>query len=359
MTYARFILLFAITLFAFACTNSRVLIGEHDGGVRDGGGATPCGPATCEPGTVCCNESCGYCVAPGGSCTEEYCEPISCGGERCPATTTQCCPGCPGESASCAGPGGECPAIACPGCPSEGACDDDEVCCPTCDDAFICAPRDAGCPDIACPPPVCATADDCEEGTCCRDCTTGERYCAAGPCATCPEPGRCSPMDAAGEGPCDAELGVAYDGATCQSISGCRCVGTDCERLYESREACFEATWECLPTCTSDAECDVHQWCDGCARGSCPLCADCVQACAPGRCATGEPLTCRAVRPECGANGTAIVVDGCWQCVDAYTCDPLEAGDCRATGCPDRHSCTACRVGEPWVCLPPDLACAL
>lgn len=32
-----------------------------------------CGPNTCEPGQFCCNRSCGYCVEPGGFCTEEFC----------------------------------------------------------------------------------------------------------------------------------------------------------------------------------------------------------------------------------------------------------------------------------------------
>lgn len=34
-----------------------------------------CGPNTCQPGQSCCNRSCGYCVDPGGFCTEEFCLP--------------------------------------------------------------------------------------------------------------------------------------------------------------------------------------------------------------------------------------------------------------------------------------------
>jgi hypothetical protein len=33
-----------------------------------------CGPTTCGEGLECCNESCGICVEPGGSCTEQFCE---------------------------------------------------------------------------------------------------------------------------------------------------------------------------------------------------------------------------------------------------------------------------------------------
>lgn len=35
----------------------------------------PCGPTTCDPGQVCCNESCGICTPPGGFCTQQICEP--------------------------------------------------------------------------------------------------------------------------------------------------------------------------------------------------------------------------------------------------------------------------------------------
>lgn len=38
-----------------------------------GGGA--CGNTTCQPGTHCCNASCGVCVGPGGVCTQQICNP--------------------------------------------------------------------------------------------------------------------------------------------------------------------------------------------------------------------------------------------------------------------------------------------
>lgn len=34
----------------------------------------PCGGATCEPGMVCCNASCGICTPPDGACTQQACE---------------------------------------------------------------------------------------------------------------------------------------------------------------------------------------------------------------------------------------------------------------------------------------------
>jgi hypothetical protein len=40
-----------------------------------GGGA--CGNTTCQPGTHCCNASCGICVGPGGVCTQQICQPTN------------------------------------------------------------------------------------------------------------------------------------------------------------------------------------------------------------------------------------------------------------------------------------------
>lgn len=39
-----------------------------------------CGPTTCVIGDECCNESCGYCVAPGDGCTKEFCNVSASGG---------------------------------------------------------------------------------------------------------------------------------------------------------------------------------------------------------------------------------------------------------------------------------------
>jgi HAMP domain-containing protein len=38
-----------------------------------GGDATPCGPSTCPAGTFCCNVSCGICVLPDHTCTQQFC----------------------------------------------------------------------------------------------------------------------------------------------------------------------------------------------------------------------------------------------------------------------------------------------
>jgi hypothetical protein len=41
--------------------------------VPDSGGV-PCGRNVCQPGTFCCNESCGICAPKGGACTQVICE---------------------------------------------------------------------------------------------------------------------------------------------------------------------------------------------------------------------------------------------------------------------------------------------
>ncbi len=348
----RFAALAAIVVVA-GCTQSRVPLGSDDGGV-DAGGGVRCGSATCAAGQECCNESCGLCTEPGEGCPAIACV-FTCGGEACPAGVYECCPGCDGEEV-CAGPGGECPPVACPtpSCRDGAFCPVGEICCEGCFGASFCAEESTGCPAIDCPADCGADSDCGPGGACCPDCSGG-RFCAAeGLCPACPEPEPCTPMDARGEGLCDAFFGWAWTGEACTSVSGCSCVGAECDRLFDSLEAC-ERRYASCGGCTSDVTCGVSGWCNPCARGSCPECDDCVQDCAPSRCATGEMPTCRAIRPECGETGVAIVVDGCWLCVDAYTCERLPAGDCRATGCAEGSSCQLCRTG--YACVPDGAVC--
>jgi hypothetical protein len=59
-----------------------------------------CGPNTCNVGELCCNESCGICVAPGASCTHQRCDGITipfssrCGLSTCNVGQTCCDPTC-------------------------------------------------------------------------------------------------------------------------------------------------------------------------------------------------------------------------------------------------------------------------
>jgi hypothetical protein len=53
----------------------------------------------------------------------------------------------------------------------------------------------------------------------------------------CPEP--CATMDVNGVGACDMILGYYFDGKDCQALSGCDCQGADCDKLLESLQECF------------------------------------------------------------------------------------------------------------------------
>lgn len=59
----------------------------------------------------------------------------------------------------------------------------------------------------------------------------------------------CQAMDARGVGPCLAILGYAWDGFRCEGLSGCECEGEDCDRLHESLEECQVAVQGCPPLC--------------------------------------------------------------------------------------------------------------
>ena len=78
--------------------------------------------------------------------------------------------------------------------------------------------------------------------------------------------------------------------------------------------------------CSSDMECNLDEYCGGCVS-SCDGCDDCRFACQPLTCASEDTLTCRCARPECG-QGTAIVRDGCWVCVDPNTCEDIDDTGC-------------------------------
>lgn len=51
-------------------------------------------------------------------------------------------------------------------------------------------------------------------------------------------PGVCTAQRASGEGACDLFLGYAWNGARCQGVSGCRCVGADCANLSRDLGEC-------------------------------------------------------------------------------------------------------------------------
>jgi hypothetical protein len=90
----------------------------------------------------------------------------------------------------------------------------------------------------------------------------------------------------------DTGLGVKWDGTQCYAIAGCECVGDDCDRLYDSFEACQA---DCQQACSSSdtpTPCPDGMYCqapnNGCGAGYC----------------TATPVDCqRGGNPVCGCDG--------------------------------------------------------
>lgn len=63
---------------------------------------------------------------------------------------------------------------------------------------------------------------------------------------------RCPAWDADGDGPCNVILGAAWDGERCVYLSGCSCVGRDCDLLRGANDRlCL--TSACNPRPAHDA----------------------------------------------------------------------------------------------------------
>lgn len=205
-----------VTLVAMASIGcGRVHLGTHDGGgqardggaAHDGGGARqPCGRVLCDVGLECCNASCGVCTLPGLGCTAIACE------DECRSNAD-----CPPEQ-HCLFALGACGETAEPG---------------------VCSPRTDVCPAISAP--VCG-CDGVTYDNGCHAAAAGVSVRSDGPCPIAPG---CAPQDATAVGPCEAELGVRWDGSRCFAISGCSCEGPDCGALFDTVEACQAAYAGC------------------------------------------------------------------------------------------------------------------
>lgn len=245
-----------------------------------------------------------------------------------------------------------------PGCRSDIDCDAGAVCddcatgsCPFCED---CVP---GCVDTGCPsdgPLECdATRPECDEGAVaivrdgCWACVDIETCGAAG--GGCEDIGgicvndahACTPtMPATRAEGCDrgqqcCAPGVPPEGA-CDDGSDplCDIIPPTCtgSEILAAQDSCYRcvnpATCEPWgePGCRSDMDCDASSWCNDCATGSCDGCLDCVAGCTLHACETEAVLTCRCARPDCGEGNTSVIRDGCWVCVDAFTCADVRGG---------------------------------
>ena len=62
----------------------------------------------------------------------------------------------------------------------------------------------------------------------------------------------CGAQDAAGEGACDQFFGFAFNGKGCVPVSGCNCVGSDCDSLSPDPKGCHIEFEECMDPCAAD-----------------------------------------------------------------------------------------------------------
>jgi hypothetical protein len=205
-------------------------------------------------------------------------------------------------------------------------CGSGEYCCN--ESCGICAEVGGACIQLVCGSDGGKGGEQCGKNVC----GPGE-YCCNASCGTCAKQGEgcttiacidpCEKQDAVGEGACDMMLGYAWDGNSCQSLSGCSCKGSDCGSLYQNPNDCAKAYAECG---TSSGEpcgpvtCSAGQ---ECCNESCGICTEpggaCIQlACEPecqAQDAKGQGL-CAAFFGYAWDGSSCIGVGGC-SCVGA------------------------------------------
>lgn len=242
--------------------------------------------------------------------------------------------------------GGDCVAIS--GCSCTGsdcdetyetyeACFEDRASCFECDPA----PGDPGVEFVGRSVAECAAiAVACAPGT-----EYFENECGCG-CEPSDDPGpTCDAQDIRAEGPCTAIIGVAWNGEACVALSGCSCVGEDCDDIYEDMASCQADHAECL-SCdpapgdpgvefvgNSPAECAVILF--GCEEGTEYFANECG-------------CGCRTVEMLDGCDAQdARAVGGCepapFYVWNGSTCTPQTGCSCEGADCdsvyPDEERC--------------------
>jgi hypothetical protein len=161
-------------------------------------------------------------------------------------------------------------------------------------------PTDEGVP---CGTSTCALGLVCCNASC-GICTEPEGTCTDIVCED-PTAPRCETMDAAGDGDCEMVLGYAFDGVDCQELTGCDCVGDDCEALYETDVMCAN-------------ECEVSEVGDACGGASETTCSpgyfcayDAEAPCeGEGTCQLFSPAECVGMPSAvCGCDGETYLSD--------------------------------------------------
>lgn len=93
-------------------------------------------------------------------------------------------------------------------------------------------------------------------------------------------------------------------------------------------------------TCSTDADCRASEQCQRATTPGPPR-----SECTAHSCETEEAPVCRVARPGCGADGVAVVQDGCWVCVNAATCEPVEGT--AVSACATNADCGLGTVCDP------------
>ena len=119
---------------------------------------------------------------------------------------------------------------------------------PTCTDPK-CDPADANCdPKV---PPCDPSATDCDPKV--PPCAAGDTNCDP----KVPPVDSCAAQAVKADESCDAFLGYAWDGKSCFALSGCACIGPDCNALFKTAEACktkFQACGQASDFCGDTAK---------------------------------------------------------------------------------------------------------
>ncbi len=356
----------------------------------DCGGGVPTTYSHCAPSEPTCPAVCDIYCEFGNVLDENGCETCSCNpppgpcevlDERACVSTPGCAPiyGGVGGGGACECPGcfgGDCPPCDCAeepaprpdpgfqGCVTVDRCANlsERECVAT----PGCAPAYGGaCPAIACDPddPSCPTCDpaegylgwsdaDCEPGFVCEYAQPGGGSGGAEDCACrCDDAGNCYDCDCGGARPepagvcvpaepgCRADVDCGPNGHCWDGFcyhEGCR-TDDECAGGLCVEGVCTYPTEECW----DDSECPGG-YCELFDCGA-PDGADCIRAggqCVYVSCDDGQPTLCDMIPPECAPGQVAAARDGCWECVDARTCQPVddecwgawvdETGTCRA-----------------------------
>lgn len=197
-------------------------------------------------------------------------------------------------------------------------------------------------------------------------CEAGEECCNE-TCGTCVAPGggctleacdMCQPMEAQGEGQCEVFFGYKWNGASCEGLGGCECIGEHCDHLFDSRAECEETFATCREDGASDPEgepCGPTICAEGqeCCNESCGICTEPGGSCLTLRCDEGDDVEPPPEEGEpCGPvvcnEGDVCCNESCGICTEpGASCIDLQCEPCQAM---DAEGHGQCRIsfGYAW-----------